>query len=467
MPAFGGELDPQEIWGLVALLEELAKDGSGIDIDANGAQIYADRCAVCHGANGEGDGPLAAELMPPPRNFVHGAYRLRSTEYGAAPLESDIMGATARGVGSTSMGRFLLGADRGENLTKHLMSFDPKLFVTPPNPLSGTPPPPGSPQQLATRGRTVYDEAKCGECHGAEGRGDGPSGLTLKDDENHPSIPTNLTMGWKMKLGSSANDVFRTLLAGLNGTPMKSYATTLSSDDRWALAYYIERIAKARPRYAPTIQAALVTETLPLDPNDAFWKPMLPATVSMTPQVEIPPYWTEPTVEVVNVAVAANKDQIGILLIWDDRSRNVRDGDSPASTVAAAVARYGAWELADAIAVEFPDQLDAKGGLPSSFLGEAQRAVRRWYWSAARQERGEATASVATFTGPRSTPVASTEAVRTAATYAAGQWRVLLIGKRPPKTVKKLPIAIQAWDGSAGEAGNWQSFSSWMTISLQ
>ena len=36
---------------------------------ALGAQIYAQNCAVCHGANGEGDGPAAAGLPKPPANL--------------------------------------------------------------------------------------------------------------------------------------------------------------------------------------------------------------------------------------------------------------------------------------------------------------------------------------------------------------------------------------------------------------
>jgi DMSO reductase family type II enzyme heme b subunit len=469
MPAFGDDLDSRAIWGLVMLLEELGREGSGIDVDAPGDQIYADRCAVCHGQAGAGDGPLAAELMPPPRNFVHGAYRLRSTEYGEAPIDSDIIGATAKGVGDTSMGRFLLlGSDRLDSLTKHVMSFDPKLFATTPKSLTGDPMPAGSTAQLAARGRVVYAEAKCSDCHGALGRGDGPQGLTLKDDEGHPSIPTDLTMRWKMKLGASANDVFRTLIAGLNGTPMKSYATTLSGDDRWALAHYLDRIARPRPRYAPTIHTALVTETIPLDPNDGFWKALLPATVSMAPQVEISPYWTEPAIDMVDVAVAANNDDLGIMLTWDDRSRESRTDEAPAPTVAAAVARHGTWKLSDAIALEFPEKSDPKGSLPPSFLGDAKHAVRRWYWSADREERGEATALVQTFTGPKSAGAASpgSPTVRVASAYADGQWRVVLIGKRPPKTVTTLPVALQAWDGGAGEAGNWQSLSAWMNINL-
>jgi mono/diheme cytochrome c family protein len=36
---------------------------------STGADLYAVNCAVCHGENGEGDGPGAAALDPPPANM--------------------------------------------------------------------------------------------------------------------------------------------------------------------------------------------------------------------------------------------------------------------------------------------------------------------------------------------------------------------------------------------------------------
>ena len=41
-----------------------------ISIAADDAKaLMADRCAVCHGDNGDGQGPSAASMSPPPRNF--------------------------------------------------------------------------------------------------------------------------------------------------------------------------------------------------------------------------------------------------------------------------------------------------------------------------------------------------------------------------------------------------------------
>ncbi|MCC6764162.1 MAG: c-type cytochrome [Deltaproteobacteria bacterium] len=468
MPAFGDELDASAIWGLVALLEDFGKEGSGLDAESSGTDIYAARCAACHGASGAGDGPLAAELLPPPRNFVHGAYRLRSTEFGEAPLDSDIIGSTAHGLGVTGMGRFLsLGVQRLEDVAATVMSFNPKLFAGTPKTLTGSPTPAQSIDQLAARGRAVYEEAKCAECHGATGRGDGPSASTLKDDEGHPSVATNLTQRWTFKIGSSANDVFRTLASGLNGTSMKSYSN-LPPDDRWALAYYLDRIGRGRPRAATSIPAAVVTDEIPLDPAHPFWKAALRTEVPMAPQIEIAPHWTDPAISVVEVVAAVNKDQLGMMLTWDDRSPDLRNDETRAASVAAALARHGAWKLPDAIAVEFPKEIDSKGALPPSLLGDEKRPVRRWYWSAERQERGEAEAIVQLVAGPRATPVTSTDSgpVRTAAAHANGQWRVVMVAKRPG-AVTSLPVSIQAWDGGAGESGTWFGYSAWMTLNLQ
>jgi mono/diheme cytochrome c family protein len=39
-----------------------------------GAQLYATYCASCHGADGKGDGPIAASLQPRPANHTDHAY---------------------------------------------------------------------------------------------------------------------------------------------------------------------------------------------------------------------------------------------------------------------------------------------------------------------------------------------------------------------------------------------------------
>jgi mono/diheme cytochrome c family protein len=48
--------------------------GGGDPKVAMGQTMYAEKCALCHGATGHGDGPGAAALDPKPRNHTDGSY---------------------------------------------------------------------------------------------------------------------------------------------------------------------------------------------------------------------------------------------------------------------------------------------------------------------------------------------------------------------------------------------------------
>ncbi len=43
-------------------------------------QIFKQRCVVCHGANGQGDGPGAATLNPKPQNYTDPAWQAKVTD---------------------------------------------------------------------------------------------------------------------------------------------------------------------------------------------------------------------------------------------------------------------------------------------------------------------------------------------------------------------------------------------------
>jgi len=71
---------------VVAACALLAMSGSAIagsDDVAQGRATYLQYCAVCHGTDGDGNGPLARSLTTPPTNL-----RLLSDLYGN-PLQED------------------------------------------------------------------------------------------------------------------------------------------------------------------------------------------------------------------------------------------------------------------------------------------------------------------------------------------------------------------------------------------
>jgi len=45
-----------------------------------GAQVYANRCVLCHGPLGKGDGSASAALNPKPRNHTDGSYMNAQTD---------------------------------------------------------------------------------------------------------------------------------------------------------------------------------------------------------------------------------------------------------------------------------------------------------------------------------------------------------------------------------------------------
>ena len=91
---------------------------------------------------------------------------------------------------------------------------------------------------ILNRGKEVWQSAKCWECHGQGGKGDGEKAPGLKDDLGFQIVPADLTSG-QFKSGPAVEDIFRTMTTGLSGTPMPSYRDSLPEADRWALSYYV------------------------------------------------------------------------------------------------------------------------------------------------------------------------------------------------------------------------------------
>ena len=217
---------------------------------AYGREVYERRCVGCHGVNGDGNGPAATFLYRQrPRNFTLGVFKFRSTKE-PLPTDGDLLRTITRGVRGTAMPAWyeLPLTDRLAVIQyiKYELAVDrsdPKkpyaYFVEePPGPLLyiGKPPVPSA--ALVAHGKEVWQQAKCWECHGDSGKGDGDKAAGLKDDFGFPIRPTDLTRG-QFKSGPAVEDIFRTLSTGLSGTPMPSFRDSFSDEDRWALAYYV------------------------------------------------------------------------------------------------------------------------------------------------------------------------------------------------------------------------------------
>uniref|UniRef100_A0A7C3Z3C5 Cytochrome c n=1 Tax=Desulfobacca acetoxidans TaxID=60893 RepID=A0A7C3Z3C5_9BACT len=63
-------LDMMLLCAVGLLIVSLCGAGKGVGADyERGQKIYNDKCAICHGTDGRGNGPAAASLSPPPADF--------------------------------------------------------------------------------------------------------------------------------------------------------------------------------------------------------------------------------------------------------------------------------------------------------------------------------------------------------------------------------------------------------------
>jgi cytochrome c oxidase cbb3-type subunit 2 len=213
---------------------------------AKGKAIYERSCLLCHGAKGEGDGPaaffIASYGAPRPQNLRMGNFKFRSTPYGILPTDADLFRTVTRGVpGFMPTFRGLTEEERWA-VIYYVKSFNPKFQEADPQRAEieiGTPSRP-SRGHLAL-GRKLYHEAGCGNCHGEDGKGDGPSVPTLKDYRGFHIPPADLTRPSSFKNGSKPEDIYRTIMTGLTGTPMISFASVFAGreDKVWHLVHYI------------------------------------------------------------------------------------------------------------------------------------------------------------------------------------------------------------------------------------
>jgi cytochrome c oxidase cbb3-type subunit 2 len=209
------------------------------DLISHGRQVYRARCVGCHGEAGDGNGLAATFLFPRPRDFTVGAFKFRSTPSGSLPTDGDLLRTVTRGVRWTAMPTWHELPDKHRlAVVSFIKTFSPRFKEEKPEPPLVLSDPPKATAELLARGKEQYQKAKCFQCHGESGKGDGPSADELMDDLKFPIRPADFTRG-QFKGGSSVRDIYRTMTSGLDGTPMPSFADSMTDEERWAISYYV------------------------------------------------------------------------------------------------------------------------------------------------------------------------------------------------------------------------------------
>lgn len=192
-----------------------------------GRNVYLKYCVGCHGPNGDGKGPAADRLLTKPRDFTSGVFKFRSTDSGSLPLETDLYRTITRGLSRVGMPAFPLMPETEKlAVIEYIKTFyprweeekDQRVVV----PVTRAP---ADLREAArvTRGRIVYLEMQCSQCHGVDGKGTGATSTSYKDAWGHDQKPFNFTRG-SLKGGDDPEDIYRTFHTGLRSI-MPAYDT--------------------------------------------------------------------------------------------------------------------------------------------------------------------------------------------------------------------------------------------------
>jgi cbb3-type cytochrome oxidase cytochrome c subunit/mono/diheme cytochrome c family protein len=210
-----------------------------------GKAIYERRCIGCHGVKGDGKGAAAIFLTTKPRVFTDGIFKLRSTPNGSLPTDADLYRTITMGIPGTAMPPWheLTEKERWY-LVQYVKSFSDRFKDETPEPSIVIPPEPQNTPDSVARGKEVFKNMQCAECHGEAGKGDGPSAETLRDNWGNPIKPYDFTRGGQLKGGPAPRDLYRAFSTGLDGTPMPSFADSLTPDQRWDLVHFIMSLSE-------------------------------------------------------------------------------------------------------------------------------------------------------------------------------------------------------------------------------
>jgi mono/diheme cytochrome c family protein len=223
---------------------------------ADGAAIFAEKCAPCHGDTGMGDGPRAAQLSVPVAAIGDPALARQKTP-------SEWFQIVSQGNLERFMPPFTsLSEPQRWNVVAYAYSLSME-------------------KDALTSGEALYQE-NCSRCHGAQGKGNGPDAGSLS------TRPADFTDQARMA-GKSTAALYDAISKG-SGPDMPAFVSAgeghaqLSEEQRWSLAAYLRALsfagstgsnteANATSQVTPTplaeslVGSAPITSTLTTSPS--------------------------------------------------------------------------------------------------------------------------------------------------------------------------------------------------------
>jgi mono/diheme cytochrome c family protein len=246
---------------------------------STGGDAFKRNCAGCHAASGDGKGTFAPYLDPRPRDLTAAIYHCRSTPSGSLPTDDDLYDTMMRGIVTTAMPSWRpLPPQTRADMVAYIKKFSPRFASEGAGVPLTIPPETQITFDGIEQGAAVYQKLACASCHGAKGHGDGPNADTLTDIKHRPDAPYDFTITARFKCGATNQELYRTMITGMDGTPMKSYAQSATPDEMWQLVHFVRTLQAARKSEENRVLKAgrrkPADESMEIDPKS---KPRTPA----------------------------------------------------------------------------------------------------------------------------------------------------------------------------------------------
>jgi len=246
----------------------------------SGRVHYLQYCRACHGEKGNGEGPAAIGLRPPPRNFTQGEFKFGWVLDQKVPRDEDLVRIVKSNLHGSAMIGWEVPDEQLNSIVQYIKTFSDawkdddavgEPVVPAPDPWVG------KESAAIARGKLLYHGyTQCLSCHPAYASPEeisaastqlaGKPTTEFRPHMYQPELKESdyTAFGFKVQLlppdflvntiksprdETQLADLYRLLVAGVTGAAMPAWDPNVlpeKTSDVWALAYYVRSLAQLR-----------------------------------------------------------------------------------------------------------------------------------------------------------------------------------------------------------------------------
>jgi mono/diheme cytochrome c family protein len=238
------------------------------EVLSEGERAYTLYCRACHGDKGDGKGPAARGLRPPPRDFTLGMFKFAAVPGGTLPNDDDLVRIVRGGLHGTAMLAWDgIPEEDVRDAIQYVKTFSPRWKDEEPGEaiVAGADPWKGREGEGVVRGKKLYHGlAQCLGCHPSfasrsfitqaskeltgnavtDFRDDMYGSMLTESDYGVKILPPDFTRSElrSIRPDHRREDLYRVIAAGVGGTAMPTWHGSLPEEDLWALVHYVDSL---------------------------------------------------------------------------------------------------------------------------------------------------------------------------------------------------------------------------------